>query len=288
MARKRTSKRSKNTRSKNTGCLVAVLGLIVGLIKALVTIVAGLSQLLYLIVKWLNQQKVTLPIRGGYQVSGLLIIIFLCSIYMCGSMACAWTNMQLRAIGILPTYTPTPSLTATPTPTVTPTATRTPVPTDTPRPTHTPTRTSTPMPTSTPTTHTPMRTSTLMPKSTSTPIPTSTQIPAATTAPQPTSPPVAACEIAAWVNDENPARRQHVYVYGKLICDGQPVAGAPMHVVWNYKSTTESCDGVTDATGISVCERSIGGASKGYYVRLDVTITHNGQNYYASTGFTPR
>jgi hypothetical protein len=267
MARKRASKRS-----KNTGCLGAVFGLIGALIKALVAIVTGLFQLLSSIAKWLNQQKVTLPIRGGYQVSGLLIIIFLCSLCMCGSMAYAWTDMQLRAIGILPTYTPTPSPTATSTPTVTPTATRTPVPTDTPRPTHTPTRTSTPMPTST---------------STSTPIPASTQIPA-TTAPQPTSPPVAACEITAWVNDKSPAQRQHVYVYGKLVCDGQPVASAPMHVVWHYKSTTESCDGVTDATGTSVCERSIGGASKGYYVRLDVTITYNGQNYYASTGFTPR
>jgi len=181
-------------------------------------------------------------------------------------MAYTWTDMQLRAIGVLPTYTPTPSPTATSTPTVTPTATRTPVPTDTPHPTQTSTQTSTPTPTL---------------------IPTSTQIPV-TTAPQPTSPPVAACEITAWVNDESPAQRQHVYVYGKLICDGQPIASAPMHVVWHYKSTAESCDGVTDETGTAVCERSIGGASKGYYVQLDVTITYNGQNYDASTGFTPQ
>jgi len=90
------------------------------------------------------------------------------------------------------------------------------------------------------------------------------------------------------VNDETPAQRQHVYVYGTLLCSEQPIVGAPMHVVWHYKSTTETCDGVTDASGTAVCERSIGGASKGHYVRLDLTITHDGQTYYATTGFTPR
>lgn len=115
-----------------------------------------------------------------------------------------------------------------------------------------------------------------------------TSVPSPTVAPQPTSPPSVSCVITASVNDETPAQRQHVYVSGTLLCGEQPIAGAPMHVVWHYKSTNETCDGVTDASGIAVCERSIGGASKGYYVRLDLTITHNGQTYYATTGFTPQ
>ena len=61
-----------------------------------------------------------------------------------------------------------------------------------------------------------------------------------------------------------------------------------MHVVWHYKSSTPSCDGVTGGDGVAVCERSIGGASKGYYVQLDVSITWQGQTYYATTGFTPQ
>jgi hypothetical protein len=61
-----------------------------------------------------------------------------------------------------------------------------------------------------------------------------------------------------------------------------------MHVVWYYKSSTPTCDGVTDSSGIAVCERSIGGATKGYRVRLAVTITWDGQTYQAETGFTPR
>ena len=109
-----------------------------------------------------------------------------------------------------------------------------------------------------------------------------------TVTPQPTSPPVADCVATASVNDETPAQRQHVYVYGTLLCNGQPIAGAKMYVVWNYKSTTQTCEGVTDASGTAVCERSIGRAAKGYYVRLDITITHNNQSYYATTGFTPQ
>jgi|GEM_PF-2646784 len=273
MTRRRSSKQD-----KQTGCLGAIFGLIGGMIKALVAIVAGLFQLFASIITWLNRQKVNLPIRGGYQVSGLLIVVFLCVLCLCGSLVYTWTDTQLRAIGILPTYTPTPSPTATSTPTVTPTATRTPVPTNTSIATRTPLPTNTPRPTQPPT-----RTSTPSP----TLISTSTRVPA-TIAPQPTSPPAAACEITAWVNDENPARRQHVYVYGKLICNDQPAVGATMHVVWNYKSTTETCDGTTDATGIAVCERSIGGASKGYKVRLDVSITYEGRTYRTNTGFTPQ
>ena len=109
-----------------------------------------------------------------------------------------------------------------------------------------------------------------------------------TVAPKPTSPPSAPCVVTAWVNDETPAQRQHVYVYGTLLCGEQLITDASMHVVWHYKSTSETCDGVTDAAGTAACERSIGGASKGYYVRLDLAITHDGQTYYATTGFTPR
>jgi hypothetical protein len=142
MVRKRTSKQS-----KNTGCLGAIFGLIGALIKALVAIIAGLFQLLVSIAKWLNQQKVTLPTRGGYQVSGLFIVLLLCFLYICGSMTYAWTNMQLHAIGILPTYTPTPSPAPTATNTPTPTATNLPTPTQTPTLGPTPTSTLVPTPT---------------------------------------------------------------------------------------------------------------------------------------------
>lgn len=168
-----------------------------------------------------------------------------------------------------PEFDSVPIVTNTPTATSTPTETPTPIPTNTPSPSPIPPATSTPNPTATPR-----------------PIPTNTLPP--TVAPQPTSPPSVSCVTTASVNDETPAQRQHVTVHGTLLCGGQPIVGVPMHVVWHYKSSTVACDGVTDASGTATCERSIGGASKGYYVRLDLNITHDGQTYYATTGFTPR
>jgi uncharacterized protein YgiM (DUF1202 family) len=143
VAHKRSS--SRQTRSKNgclSGCLSAIFGLIGALIEALVAVLAGLVQLLASVVKWLSQQKITLPIGEGYQVSGLLVSLFFCFLCMCGSMTCVWTDRQLRAIGLLPTYTPHPTATNTPAPTATSTLTETSLPTDTPPP---------PLPTETPT-----------------------------------------------------------------------------------------------------------------------------------------
>lgn len=124
MARKRTSKQS-----KNRGCMGAVLGLIRILAKALVAITVGLFQLLASTAKWLNQQKVTLPIRGGYQISGLSVALLVSFLLTCGAIAFSWTNSQLHAVGILPTYTPTLTPTTIPTSTVTSSPTPTRIPT---------------------------------------------------------------------------------------------------------------------------------------------------------------
>ena len=61
-----------------------------------------------------------------------------------------------------------------------------------------------------------------------------------------------------------------------------------MYVEWNYKTTLKSCEGITDASGVAVCERSIGRATPGYFVRLDVVISYEGKSYTTDTGFTPR
>jgi len=145
MAYKRSSRRQAKQSKKGgclSGCLSAIFGIIGALIGALVAVIAGLIQLLASIVKWLSQQKITLPVGEGYQVSGLLISVFFCFLCMCGSMTYVWTDRQLHAIGILPTYTPRPTATNTPTPTETSAPTETAFPTDTPLP---------PLPTETPT-----------------------------------------------------------------------------------------------------------------------------------------
>lgn len=188
MARKRNSSKRKSRQSKSTGCLGAIFGLIRALIEALIRVIAGAFRLVVSAGKWLNQKKVTLPIRGGYRVSGLLLVVFLCFLCMGCSLVYTWTDMQLRSIGILPTYTPTPSSTPIPThtPMPTKTSTFTPSPTLTPSPTSPPTATNTPGPSPTPTftssptsTPTPTRppTTTNTPSPSPTPLPTNTPIP---------------------------------------------------------------------------------------------------------------
>jgi len=130
----------KPQRSGSGCCLIQLLLLP---IKLIVALVKALSTVITSTVKWLNQQKITLPIGKGYQVSGLLASLFLCLFFICGSMVYTWTDAQLRTVGLLPTWTPTSTRTLTPTSTETPMPTNTPtpspIPTDTPRPTDTPT-----------------------------------------------------------------------------------------------------------------------------------------------------
>lgn len=274
---------------KSGGCASLILRILISPFWIAAVLLKALIELSSKLIRALWNKKLTLSI-GEEDVHTNFFIFLLSIVTAAGLLFCsvsvvvAVVDSTMREIGILPTYTPTP--TVTPTPTTTPTITST--PTHTPRPSSTPTNTPTSTPTHTPgpsPTPTPTRTPvpTWTPRPTATPVPP-TPIPA-TSAPVPAVPD---CEITAWVNDDAPAQRQHVQVYGRLICDGQPVVGAPMYVSWHYKSTTQSCSGTTDNDGTAVCERSIGGASSGYYVRLDVSITHAGRTYSTSTGFTPK
>ncbi len=155
-----------------------------------------------------------------------------------------------------PTATPTPTATLSPTttPTSPPTATWTATPSDTATATHTPspTLTSTPTPTRSPT-------------------------------------PVPQYEARAWVSNSSPYQYTTVTVYGQLLLGGQGVSGATMHTVWHYKTTTSYCDGgPTGSTGMASCSRYISGASRGYTVVIDVTMSYAGNTYTAQTSFTPR
>lgn len=174
------------------------------------------------------------------------------------------------------------------TPTVTPTATWTPTATSTPTPTASPTATATttwtPTATSTPT-HTPTATATASPTATLTPTATATK-----SNPNPPGGDNVDCrsygavQMCAWVSNGSPAQRANVTVYGRLYQAGSPVVGAAMHTTWHYKTTTPTEDCTTGYDGIGRCTRNIGSASKGYRVRVDVTIS----GYYAGTSFTPQ
>ena len=86
-----------------------------------------------------------------------------------------------------------------------------------------------------------------------------------------------------------PARGETVTVYGRLYDNGAPQGGLPMASVWRYKSSAPVCnDGQTNAVGVAACQRSIGSATSGYEVRVDVTINYAGRAYSVATSFTPK
>ena len=132
---------------------------------------------------------------------------------------------------------------------------------------------------------TPRPPTTAAPSPTRTPIPTT---PTVTLSPTPTSTLAqTACIAIASVDDEQPSQNQDVTVFGRLTCNEQPVAGALMHTTWKFKTTTFSCDGVTDTDGRASCTHMISDATMGYTVTIDVAMTWQGQTYPDQTGFTP-
>jgi hypothetical protein len=133
---------SKRKNSKGrTGCISLVLAPL----KLLFSVTVSL-------VRWLNSQKVTLPIRGGMTFSLLGILVILGLLCVCCSVVYTGVDTGLRQAGLLPTYTPVP--TNTPRPTETPRPTATPLLTNTPRPTDTPQATVKPEPSPIPATAT--------------------------------------------------------------------------------------------------------------------------------------
>jgi competence protein ComEC len=150
-----------------------------------------------------------------------------------------------------PTPIPTSTTSATPTPTVSATPTRTVMPTHTatPTPTATPTRSPTP-------------------------------IPGDNVRCQSSG----AAEICAWVSNGHPSRYSTVTVFGRLLVDGVGQSGLTMETTWHYKTTISYCSGTTGPNGVAQCSRSIGGATSGYQVNIDVVIS----GYPVTTWFTPQ
>ena len=85
-----------------------------------------------------------------------------------------------------------------------------------------------------------------------------------------------------------PGRRSDNTLCVRLIVNGQPVNGATVRATANYKSTDAPLGPAsTGADGVAQVTFNIGGASSGYTVRVDVTITASGQTYRTNTSFTP-
>jgi hypothetical protein len=90
------------------------------------------------------------------------------------------------------------------------------------------------------------------------------------------------------VSNPSPTQNSEETAYGRILVNGQGVAGVAMDTAWNYKTTTSYCSGVTDASGTASCSRDISRATVGYPVNINVVFSYNGQQYSASTTFTPQ
>jgi len=146
---------------------------------------------------------------------------------------------------------------------------------------------------------------TALPTATSSPTliasPTVTDIPTNTSTPGPPPPPVTSTAVpsscapgngyagSAYMSDPSPGANGFETVYGTLCNNGQPVAGAAMHTVWYYRTTTVTCDGTTGIDGVASCTRSIGRPTTGYTVSVSVSFSIGGATVAtAATSFTPR
>ncbi len=66
----------------------------------------------------------------------------------------------------------------------------------------------------------------------------------------------------------------------------QPMAGVPVHTVWNYRTTTAYADWQTGGDGKAAMIRNISDATCGYTVRVDIYIFDD-QEQVNSAFFTP-
>lgn len=93
----------------------------------------------------------------------------------------------------------------------------------------------------------------------------------------------------AWMTITSPARRSATTLCTRLIINGQPVAGAPVSGVAHYKGgPTNLGPATTGSDGVALITFSIGGATSGYSVQVNATVTTEGRSYHASTSFTPQ
>ncbi len=77
-------------------------------------------------------------------------------------------------------------------------------------------------------------------------------------------------------------------VYGRLLVNGQPVAGEGMVARWHMKGRDVDCVGDTWVEGAAFCTVNTYGLPAGYTIRIEVFIKYNQSPYRATTELTIR
>ena len=68
---------------------------------------------------------------------------------------------------------------------------------------------------------------------------------------------------------------------------GLPISGVDVTFTWHYKSTAPVETRTTASDGVATCTRSIGNATAGYTVVINMSASWSGQYKSTSASFTP-
>jgi hypothetical protein len=79
-----------------------------------------------------------------------------------------------------------------------------------------------------------------------------------------------------------------VTVYGRLLVNGQPVAGEGMVARWHMKGRDVDCVGDTWRDGIAYCTKNTYGLPSEFTVVIEVFVKYNQVPYRAATQLTIR
>ena len=121
------------------------------------------------------------------------------------------------------------------------------------------------------------------------PSPVASRPPPATARPTYTrAPTISPILVTAWVSDPNPEPGVDVTVYGRLLVNGQPVAGEGMVARWHMKGRDVDCVGDTWVDGMAYCTKNTYGLPAEYTVIIEVFIKYNQVPYRAATQLTIR
>jgi hypothetical protein len=92
-------------------------------------------------------------------------------------------------------------------------------------------------------------------------------------------------EVSVWVSDPAPPSESEVALSGRILVNGQPVAGVLMRS-WLYRpDTAVSCSAMTGADGVATCLLN-SGPTKGGSVDAPIEFLYRGQPFGSSTSFT--
>ncbi|AOY76487.1 ComEC/Rec2 family competence protein [Clostridium formicaceticum] len=95
-------------------------------------------------------------------------------------------------------------------------------------------------------------------------------------------------EVKASIDNATPSQNTTVTVTVEVTSKGQPVSGTEVKLLNYFKSTATPYEGVTDEQGIAEISYSIGRASIGYEVKVEVTAKKDAIEATTETSFTPQ